>query len=78
MQIKMDKQMEQQKFPVKSHQMNIFHQKQLGIVMIMTRILTQGKQRYVMGKTTTATDKQTKVMFVAMPLLSLKLSVGVY
>jgi hypothetical protein len=31
MQIKMDTQMEQQKFLVKSHQMNMFHQQQLGI-----------------------------------------------
>ena len=57
MQIKMDTQMGQRKFLVKSHQMNIFHLKQRGIVMIMTRILTQGKQRYVITKIITATGK---------------------
>jgi hypothetical protein len=53
----MDTQMEQQKFPVKSHQMNMFHQQRQGIATITTRILTQQEQRYVITKTTTATDK---------------------
>jgi hypothetical protein len=38
MQIKMDTQMGQQKFPVKSHQMNMFHLQRQEIVMIMTQI----------------------------------------
>jgi len=55
--IKMDTQMEQRKFLVKSHLMNTYHLRLLGITMMQIQVEIQGEQRYAMAEIITATDK---------------------